>query len=240
MTSSLKFNRVLLKISGEALLGDQEFGLDPAMVSQVCADVRSGIDLGAQVALVVGGGNLFRGVALAAQGADRVSGDHMGMLATVMNGIALKMELQKQGVDASLLSAIPMPDICETFSQRASDAHLADGRVVIFVAGLGHPFLTTDTGAAMRAAEIGADVLMKATNVDGVYSADPRKDPSASRFDVIDHDDILARGLQVLDTAAVALARDIDIPIAVFSIHESGQFAEILRGGGRFTLVKDR
>jgi uridylate kinase len=234
---SLQFKRVLLKVSGEALMGDGEFGIDPKMISQVCSDIATGIKAGASVAVVVGGGNIFRGVSLAAKGADRVSGDHMGMLATVMNAIALRMGLEDAGLEAVVLSAIEMPEICEAFSQRRAIEHLDAGKVVVFAGGTGNPFFTTDTAAALRAAEIGADALMKATQVDGVYDADPATNPDATRFTRITHEDMLKRGLRVMDTAAVALTQDNDIPIIVFSIHEKGQFPQILAGNGRFTFV---
>jgi len=229
----------LLKVSGEALMGEQDFGIDPNMVTQVCTDVVEGITAGAEVALVVGGGNIFRGVALAAKGADRVSGDHMGMLATVMNAIALRMELENQGQKAVVLSAIAMDEVVEPFTQRAALKYLADGTVVIFAGGTGNPFFTTDTAAALRACEIGADALMKATQVDGIYSADPQKDASATRYDKITHAEILKQGLQVMDTAAVALTQESNLPILVFSLHEKGAFAQVLSGQGRFTLVSD-
>ena len=237
MTSDLKYNRVLLKVSGEALMGDDGFGINPDTVRRICQDIKEGIDLGAQVSLVVGGGNIFRGVALAAQGADRVSGDHMGMLATVMNAIALKMALVDIGVDAVVLSAIDMAEICEPFSQRAAEAHQAAGKTLIFAGGTGNPYFTTDTAAALRACEMQCDALLKATQVDGIYSDDPNKNPDATRFDTITHDEVLARGLNVMDAAAVSLARDADIPVVVFALAEPGGFAKILKGEGRSTTV---
>ncbi|MEO0637531.1 MAG: UMP kinase [Pseudomonadota bacterium] len=238
-TSNVPYHRVLLKVSGEALMGDQAFGIDPGMISQVADDIKAAVEAGVSVGLVVGGGNIFRGVSLAAGGADRVSADHMGMLATVMNAIALRMGLEAAGLNAVVMSAIETPEIAESYSQRRALEHLDAGRVVIFAGGTGNPFFTTDTAAALRAAEIRADVLMKATQVDGIYDADPEKHASAKRFDRITHSDVLARGLRVMDTAAVALTQENDIPIIVFSIHEKGQFSEILRGGGRFTLVSN-
>lgn len=237
MSSKLKYKKVLLKVSGEALMGDTGFGIDPDTVSRICADIKAGIDLGASVGIVCGGGNIFRGVSLAAQGADRVSGDHMGMLATIMNAICLRMELEKQGVPATVLSAIDMPEICEPFSQRAAEKHQAEGRVVIFAGGTGNPYFTTDTAVALRACETGADALLKATQVDGVYSADPQKHPEAERFEQITYSQVLERGLEVMDAAAVSLTRDANIPVVVFSISKPGGFADVLKGKGRSTTI---
>lgn len=218
-------------------MGDQGFGIDPKTVNRVCQDVKGGIDLGARVALVVGGGNIFRGVALAAKGADRVSGDHMGMLATIMNAIALKMALQDMDVPAVVLSAIEMPKVCEPFSQRAAEEYFDEGKVLIFAGGTGNPYFTTDTAAALRACEMQCDALMKATQVDGIYSADPQKDPTATRYDVITHAEVLEQGLEVMDAAAVSLTKDANIPVVVFSLSETGGFAKILKGEGRSTTV---
>lgn len=218
-------------------MGDTEFGIDTETVSNICADIKEGIDLGAQVAIVVGGGNIFRGVALAAKGADRVSGDHMGMLATVMNAIALRMALQKIGVDAVVLSAIDMAEVCETFTQRAAEQYQRDGKVVIFAGGTGNPYFTTDTAAALRACEMKCDALLKATQVDGIYSADPEKYPDAERFETISHSEVLAKGLQVMDAAAVSLTRDANIPVVVFALAQKSGFANILKGEGRSTTV---
>ena len=187
--------------------------------------------------MVVGGGNIFRGVALAAQGADRVSGDHMGMLATVMNAIALRMALESIGVGAVVMSAVEMPKICETFTQRRAEQLRDEGKVLIFAGGTGNPYFTTDSAAALRACEMGCDALMKATQVDGIYSADPKKDANAERFDTITHEEILERGLQVMDAAAVSLTQDACIPVVVFSLEEEGGFAKMLKGEGRSTTV---
>ena len=232
-----RYERVLFKVSGEALMGSQSFGIDPKMTARIAGDVKEAVGLGVRVALVVGGGNIFRGVALAAKGADRVTGDHMGMLATVMNAKALKMALDDAGMDAVVLSAVDMAAFCETFTQRGLEAHLDAGRVVVFAGGTGNPFFTTDTAAALRASEMRADALFKGTQVDGVYSADPKKDPDAERFDTISHDEMLARGLKVMDEAAVALARNAGIPIVVFSLEKPGELARILQGKGRCTRV---
>ena len=232
-------SRVLLKVSGEALMGDQGFGIDGATVDRIAGDVVEGHALGTSIGLVVGGGNIFRGVRVANKGGDRVTGDHMGMLATAINALSLRNALQKAGVPVVAMSAVQMPEIMETFSQRKALAHLSHGRVVIFAAGTGNPFFTTDTAAALRAAEIGADLILKATMVDGIYSADPKLDPTATRYDRISHAEVLRQGLSVMDTAAVAVARENRIPIAVFSIHEKGAFANVLRGTGRATYVAD-
>ncbi len=239
MTQGPKYKRVLLKASGEALMGDQGFGIDVAVVDRIASDIAEARALGVEVGVVIGGGNIFRGVAVASKGGDRVTGDHMGMLATVINSLALRTSLVKMGVDAVVLSAIAMPELCESFSQRQATAYMNAGKVVIFAGGTGNPFFTTDSAAALRAAEIGADALFKGTQVDGIYSADPKKDPSATRFDTISHGEVLKRGLAVMDTAAVALARENNIPIIVYSIHEAGGFGQILKGGGVCTIVSD-
>ncbi len=218
-------------------MGDTGFGIDPDTVHRICGDIKEGIELGAQVGLVVGGGNIFRGVALAAKGADRVSGDHMGMLATVMNAIALRMALVDMGVGAVVLSAIDMAEVCEPFTQRAAEKYQAEGKVVIFAGGTGNPYFTTDTAAALRACEMQCDTLMKATQVDGIYSADPQKDPNAERFETITYAEVLSRGLEVMDVAAVSLTKDANIPVVVFSLSQEGGFAKILKGEGRSTTV---
>jgi uridylate kinase len=239
MTDKPLFRRVLLKASGEALMGDQGFGIDVAVADRIASDIAEARALGVEVAVVIGGGNIFRGVAVASKGGDRVTGDHMGMLATVINSLALRTSLVKAGIDTVVLSAIAMPELCESFSQRQATAYMNQGKVVIFAGGTGNPFFTTDSAAALRAAEIGADALFKGTQVDGIYSADPKKDPAATRFDRITHHDVLAKGLSVMDTAAVALARENHIPIIVYSIHEQGGFAKVLTGKGRCTIVSD-
>ncbi len=218
-------------------MGEQGFGIDPPTVARICGDIKQGISLGAQVALVVGGGNIFRGVALAADGADRVSGDHMGMLATVMNAIALRMALETIDVPAVVLSAIEMNEVCEPFTQRAAIQYFNQGKVVIFAGGTGNPFFTTDTAAALRACEMNCDALMKATQVEGIYSADPKTDPAAERFDHITHGEVLERGLEVMDAAAVSLTKNAGIPIVVFALAEDDGFAKILKGEGRSTTV---
>jgi uridylate kinase len=239
MTDKPLYRRVLLKASGEALMGEQGFGIDVAVADRIASDIAEARALGVEVGVVIGGGNIFRGVAVASKGGDRVTGDHMGMLATVINSLALRTSLVKAGIDTVVLSAIAMPELCESFSQRQATAYMDQGKVVIFAGGTGNPFFTTDSAAALRAAEIGADALFKGTQVDGIYSADPKKEPSATRFDRITHHDVLAKGLSVMDTAAVALARENHIPIIVYSIHEQGGFAKVLTGKGRCTIVTD-
>lgn len=220
-------------------MGDQGFGIDVSVADRIAGDIKQARDLDVEIAIVIGGGNIFRGVAVASRGGDRVSGDHMGMLATVINSVALRTSLQKHGIDAVVLSAIAMPEICESFSQRKAMAYINAGRVVIFAGGTGNPFFTTDSASALRAAEIGADALFKGTQVDGIYSADPKKNPDAMRYEKLTHKDVLDKGLNVMDVAAVALTRENHIPIIVFSIHEKGGFAEILSGRGRSTLVTE-
>lgn len=239
MSPAPLFKRVLLKASGEALMGEQGFGIDVAVCDRIAADIAEVRGMGVEVGVVVGGGNIFRGVAVASKGGDRVTGDHMGMLATVINALALATSLRKLGIDTEVLSAISMPEICQSFSQRAALHHLEKGRVVIFAGGTGNPFFTTDSAAALRAAEMGAEAILKGTQVDGIYSADPKKNPDAVRFDNITHDEVLNKGLAVMDVAAVALARENSIPIVVFSIHEKGAFAKIMVGEGRATIVRD-
>ncbi|WP_427023262.1 UMP kinase [Aureimonas ureilytica] len=236
---TVRFKRVLLKVSGEALMGRQGFGIDVAVADRIAGDIRDARELGVEISVVIGGGNIFRGVAVASKGGDRVTGDHMGMLATVINALALRTSLTKLGIDAIVLSAIAMPEICESFSQRAALAHADRGRVVIFAGGTGNPFFTTDSAAALRAAEMGAHALFKGTQVDGIYSADPKLVPDATRFEQLTHDEVLNKGLAVMDVTAVALARENHIPIVVFSIHEQGEFGRILSGGGRSTIVSD-
>jgi uridylate kinase len=233
------YKRILLKASGEALMGEQGFGIDVSVADRIAGDIAEARSLGVEVGVVIGGGNIFRGVAVASRGGDRVTGDHMGMLATVINSLALRTSLGKCGVETVVLSAIAMPEICESFSQRKASAYMDAGKVVIFAGGTGNPYFTTDSAAALRAAEMGADALFKGTLVDGVYSADPKRDPAATRFDRISHAEVISRGLAVMDTAAIALARENNIPIIVYSIQEKGGLGAILAGGGRCTIVSD-
>ena len=234
-----RYRRVVLKVSGEALMGEQGFGIDVSVVDRIARDILEARRIGVEVGVVIGGGNIFRGVAVASKGGDRVTGDHMGMLATVINSLALRTSLVKMGVDAVVMSAIAMPELCESFSQRQATSYMNAGKVVIFAGGTGNPFFTTDSAAALRAAEIGADALFKGTQVDGVYSADPRKDPDATRYERLSHAQVIRDGLAIMDTAAIALARENHIPIIVFSIHEEGGFNAILKGGGHCTIVSD-
>jgi uridylate kinase len=221
------------------LLGTQPFGIDDKFVDRIAGEVGEAVASGVKVGIVIGGGNIFRGMKVAAAGGNRVAADHMGMLATVMNAIALHEGLERNGVQARIFSAISVPTICETFTQQRAEAAMNRGRVVIFAGGTGNPFFTTDSGAALRAAEMGCDALFKGTNVDGVYSADPKTDPGATRYDRMSYAEVLSRDLKVMDAAAVALARDNHIPLIVFSIHQPGAFVDILNGSGRATIVAD-
>ena len=220
-------------------MGNREYGLDPDMVAMVAQEVKAVVAMGVQVCLVIGGGNIFRGVSSAAAGMDRASGDYMGMLATVINSLAMQSALERQGLQTRVQSAIPMTTVCEPYIRRRAARHMEKGRVVIFAAGTGNPFFTTDTAAALRAAEMGVDALMKGTQVDGVYSADPRKDKNAQRYDTLGYMEVLSRDLQVMDASAISLARENRIPIIVFDIHKPGAFAATMRGEGTFTIIKD-
>ena len=231
------YTRVLLKVSGEVLMGEAGFGIDPKTLDAVAEDIADVVRQGVQVCLVIGGGNIFRGVSLAGRGIERASADYMGMLATVMNALALQGALEKIGVFTRVQSAIPMDTICEPYIRRRALRHLEKGRVVIFAAGLGAPFFTTDTPAALRAAEMGCDALLKGTSVDGVYTADPKKDPSATRYERLSHQDVLAKDLRVMDASAISLMRDNQIPILVFSIRERGNFLKVLKGEGVYTTI---
>ena len=238
--SAPTYKRVLLKLSGEALMGSGDYGIDMDVAKRLAADVREVIEAGYEVAVVVGGGNIFRGLAGAAAGMERATGDYMGMLATVMNALAFQNALEFMNVPARVLSAISMPTVCETFVRPKALHHLRKGRVVIFAAGTGNPFFTTDTTAALRAVEMNCDAMLKATQVDGVYSADPRTNPQAERYDSLAYSEVLARDLKVMDGAAIALARDNDLPVIVFSIEEPGAFLKILRGQTRGTIVQSQ
>jgi len=231
------YKRILLKVSGEVLMGDQSFGIDLGTVGRVADEVMACAAAGAQIALVIGGGNIFRGLAGAARGMDRVSADHMGIMATVMNALAMQGVLNAKGADARVLSAIAMPSVCETYAPAKGRHHLEQDRIVICAAGTGLPFFTTDTGAALRAAELQCEALLKGTSVDGVYSADPKTDPSARRFETITFSEILRRDLRIMDPAAIALARDNGIPVVVFSIRKPGAVRDVLNGTGLFTTV---
>ncbi len=237
MTVQPAYKRVLLKVSGEALMGRHEYGLDRETLSRISADISQVVSSGVQVCLVVGGGNIFRGVAGAAAGMDRASADYMGMLATVMNALGLQSVMERHGVQTRVQSAIPMSSVCEPYIRRRAERHMEKGRVVIFAAGTGNPFFTTDTAAALRATEMNCDALLKGTQVDGVYSADPRKNPDAERYHELTYHDVLARDLAVMDAAAISVARENGLPIIVFDIHAPGSFAAVMRGEGRFTTI---
>jgi uridylate kinase len=230
--------RILLKLSGEVLMGDQQFGIDPAFVAELAKEVKAAKETGLQICLVIGGGNIFRGMAGAAQGMDRAQADYMGMLATIMNALAMQNALEQLGVDTRVQSAIQMDAVCEPVIRRRAERHLEKGRVVIFAAGVGSPYFTTDSGAALRAAEMRCDALFKGTSVDGVYDSDPKKNAGATRFETVSYDKVLADNLKVMDASAVALCRDNQIPIVVFSIREKGNLARVLAGDGVQTLVK--
>ncbi|MBP7065889.1 UMP kinase [Ferrovibrio sp.] len=238
MSDSFKYRRVLLKCSGEALMGPTPYGIDFETVDRIAKEVRSVQQLGAEVCLVIGGGNIFRGVAGATQGMQRASADYMGMLATTINALAVQHALERHNVDTRVQSAIRMDTVCEPYIRRRAIRHLEKGRVVIFAAGTGNPFFTTDSAAALRAAEMGCDALLKGTQVDGIYSDDPKKNPDAVRYDKVSYHDVLAKDLKVMDAAAISLARENKIPILVFSLHEPGGFAKVLRGEGRYTIVE--
>jgi uridylate kinase len=240
MTDFPRYKRVLLKVSGEALMGSRDYGLDIGTLKAIAGDVRDVVALGVQVCLVIGGGNIFRGVAGASSGMDRAQADGMGMLATVMNALAMQNWLEKLGVSTRVQSAIPMASLAEPFIRRRAIRHMEKGRVVIFAAGTGNPFFTTDTAAALRAAEMGCDALLKGTQVDGVYSADPRKNPAAERYTTLTYLEMLARDLAVMDAAAISLARENKLPIVVFNIHEPGSFTAVMKGEGKFTTVVDQ
>ncbi|MFC6199954.1 UMP kinase [Ponticaulis profundi] len=236
-STNFRFRRVLLKISGEALMGASSFGIDMNACANLARGVAAASQAGAEICLVIGGGNIFRGLAGAAQGMDRAQADHMGMLATVMNALAMQSALEQIGVPTRVQSAIPMPTVCEQFIRRKAIRHMEKGRIVIFAAGTGNPYFTTDTGAALRAAEMDCDAMLKGTQVDGVYSEDPKKNPEAVRYDQLDYQEVLARDLRVMDASAVSLLRDSDIPIVVFDLHEPGALNKVLTGEGVCTVI---
>ena len=234
-----KYKRVLLKISGESLMGKQAYGIDTDMVSRVADEIKGVIDQGIQVSLVIGGGNIFRGVSGAAAGMERATGDYMGMLATVMNALAMQSALEQKDVPVRVMSALPISAVCEPYIRRRAMRHMEKGRIVIFAAGTGNPFFTTDTAAALRASEMNCDALLKGTRVDGVYDSDPEKDKHARRFDALSYMDVLSRDLKVMDASAISLSRENNIPILVFSISDSGGFQRVLQHDGAFTLVNE-
>lgn len=235
-----RFKRVLLKISGEVLMGGQEFGIDPAIVKRVAIDIKNVVEkVGTEVCVVIGGGNIFRGVSGAAAGMDRATADYMGMLATVINGLALQSALESMEIPTRVQSAIPMASVAEPYIRRKAIRHMEKGRVVIFAAGTGNPFFTTDTAAALRASEMGCDALLKGTKVDGIYSEDPRVNPKAERYDRLTYMDVLSKDLKVMDASAITLARQSNIPVVVFSIHTPDAFYELMQGNGKFTIVEE-
>jgi len=237
MPTEQSFRRILLKLSGEGLMGDREFGLDAATVERIAQEICDVHADGVQVCLVIGAGNIFRGVSGAAAGIERTSADYMGMLATVINSLAMQSVLESKGVATRVQSAIPMTTVCEPYIRRRAVRHMEKGRVVIFAAGTGNPFFTTDTAAALRAAEMNCDALLKGTQVDGVYDADPKKQETAQRFETLSYDEVITRDLKVMDTSAIALSRENGIPIVVFSIHEPGGLRKVVKGEGTFTRV---
>jgi uridylate kinase len=235
--STLKYRRILLKLSGEALMGDGDYGIDPNIINGLAREIIAVQQAGAEVGVVIGGGNIFRGAGLAAGGMDRVTGDHMGMLATVINALAMQDALEKHGVNARVMSAIKINQICEDYIRRRAVRHLEKGRIAIFAAGTGNPFFTTDSAAALRATEINAELLLKATKVDGIYDSDPKKNPDAKRFERLTYDEVLNRKLQVMDTAAFALCRENDIPLRIYDMGNAGALMRILQGEDIGTLV---
>jgi len=240
MLTTPRYARVLLKVSGEALMGESNYGIDVGAVDRIAGDVKEAADSGTQICLVIGGGNIFRGLAGAAKGIDRATADYMGMLATVMNALAMQAALERTGLASRVQSAIPMSSVCEPYVRRRAIRHMEKGRVVIFAAGTGNPFFTTDTAAALRAAEMNCDALLKATQVDGVYSADPKKYPDAIRYESLSYHEVLARDLAVMDASAISLSRENGIPILVFSLHDRGALAQVLRGQGRATIITEK
>ena len=235
--SQVQFKRVLLKISGEALMGDQGYGLHPPTVERIAAEVKTVHDLGAEICMVIGGGNIFRGLQGSAQGMERTTADYMGMLATVMNALAMQSSLEEQGVHTRVVSAIPMDQVCEPYIRRRAVRHLEKKRVVIFAAGTGNPYFTTDTAATLRASEMACEAIFKGTQVDGIYNKDPKQHRDAVRYDAVTYDEVLQKRLKVMDASAIALARDNNLPIIVFSLDEPGGFRGILSGNGTYTKV---
>jgi uridylate kinase len=237
MKSQLKFKRILFKVSGEAMMGDQQFGHDIKAIQKICQQIISAHELGCEISVVVGGGNIFRGVSKAAEGMERVTADYMGMLATCINGLALQSALEKHNLETRMLSAIPMNNVCEPYLKRRAARHLEKKRIVIFAAGTGNPFFTTDTAAVLRAVEMNCDVILKGTQVDGVYSADPKLDKNATRYEKLKYIDVIKQDLRVMDQTAITLAKDNKLPIIVFSIKEQNALQEVILGKGKFTII---
>ncbi len=236
---ALKYKRVLLKISGEVLMGPREFGLDPATVDRIAQDVKDVVDMGCELCVVVGAGNIFRGLSGASNGMDRTTADHMGMLGIVINALALQNALENINVKTRVQSAIQMDQVCEPYIRRKAIRHMEKGRVVIFAAGTGNPYFTSDTGASLRASEMNCDLIAKGTKVNGIYTADPFKDPTAVKYDRLSYMDILTKDLKVMDATAISLARENKVPVMVFSIREKGNFAKVMTGAGEYTIVSD-
>lgn len=237
MASKFRYQRVLLKLSGEALMGDQDFGIDPSVIERIALEVKELIDNNIQVAMVIGGGNIFRGVSLSAKGMDRVAADHMGMLATVINALALQDGLERHELKVRVMSALPIHNVCEDYIRRRAVRHLEKGRVVIFAAGTGNPFFTTDTAASLRGIEVNCDVVIKGTNVDGVYTADPKQDPSAEKYDYLGYDQVIEEKLGVMDTTAIVLCRDNNIPVIVYNMGKEGALMRVVKGEQEGTIV---
>lgn len=235
-----KYSRVLLKVSGEALMGDKNYGQDLATIQRIAKDIKEVAEMGVQVCVVVGGGNIFRGISGAAAGMERSSADYMGMIATIMNALAIQNTLEQLGVQSRVQSALEMQQVAEPYIRRRAIRHMEKGRVVIFAGGIGNPYFTTDTTAALRASEMQCEALIKGTQVDGVYDSDPRKNPKAERFETLSYHDVLAKDLKVMDAAAISLARENQIPIIVCSIHEQGNIARVLSGEGKCTIIVDK
>jgi uridylate kinase len=235
--SNLKFKRILFKVSGEAMMGEKSFGHDPIAIKKICNQIISAHQLGCQLAVVVGGGNIFRGIAESAKGTERVTADYMGMLATCINGLALQSALERKGIPSRMLSAITMNSVCEPYVKRRAARHLEKNRVVIFAAGTGNPFFTTDTAAVLRAVEMGCDAILKGTQVDGVYTADPKLDKTATRYESLNYIDVLKQDLRVMDQTAITLAKDNKLPIIVFSIKGDDSLCDVVQGKGKFTII---
>lgn len=240
MADSFQYKRILLKLSGEGLAGDKEFGIDESVLTQIAAEIKEIHEKGIQIALVIGGGNIFRGLPGASKGMDRVTGDHMGMLATVINALAMQDALARAGVPARVFSGVSMPTVCEPYIYRKAKGALEKGTVVLFAGGTGNPFFTTDTGATLRAAEMSCEAVLKASQVDGVYSADPKKDKNAVRFEKVSYDEVLRKNLKVMDAAAIAMARDNKIDVVVFSMHTKGALLRVLNACGNYTVISEK